>query len=379
METRTVKSTSLRSATTDDIVLREKQLVRLVFRPMLVQNDQNPSAAVKGTFVYQRKSKTQKWEDVPPASLGSLKTGEEYRLELHSSELLSLFNELSGLYELYRDSGIPRGETKYVKAKGTVVALSNMSDEELKAVISGAESLGASAVARLIRWASDADNFALLFDRLESLEPDSLRNLNAALGVAVLKRALKTWSQNRERLDEDFWQSLLASQSFVLEQIFSLPIVIIQEKAYVGGKTIANSGGHIADFLFKNAVTNVVGLIEIKTPKTKLLGSSYRNGIYNVSTDLTGAIQQVLGYRQSLVEERNKLLDDHPELESFSPRCVVLIGHAGKELTDKHKRQAFELFRRELSDVEVITYDEMFERTRRLVRILEVGVDGEKY
>jgi hypothetical protein len=152
-------------------------------------NDQNLAAGIRGTFVYQRKGRSQTWEDVPPASLGSLKSGEEYRLELHSSELLTLFNELAGLYELRRESGIPRGETKYIKAKGTVVALSNMSDEELKAVVSGAESLGAAAVARLIRWASNADNSALLFDRLESLEPDSLRNLNAALGVAVLKRA----------------------------------------------------------------------------------------------------------------------------------------------------------------------------------------------
>lgn len=377
METRTLKSTSPRSATTDDIVLREGQMVRLVFRPMLVKNDQDPSAGVKGTFVYQRKVKSQDWEDVPAVSLRSLKTGEEYRLELHSAELLTLFSELAGLYELYREAGIPRGETKYIRAKSTVAALSNMSDEELRAVVEGTESLGATAVARLIRWARDASNFTLLFDRLETLEPDSLRNLNAALGVAVLKRALMTWSQNKDNANEEFWQSLLAGQAFVLEQIFSLPIIVIQEKAYVGGKTIANSGGHIADFLVKNAVTNVVGLIEIKTPKTRLLGPIYRNSVYNVSADLAGAIQQVLVYRQSLVNERDRLLEEHPDLESFSPRCVVLIGHARKELNDKAKRQAFELFRQQMSDVEVITYDEMFERTRRLVRILEEGVDGD--
>lgn len=375
METRTVTSTSLRSAKTDDIVLREKQLVRLVFRPILVQNDQDPAAAVKGTFVYQRKSKSQLWKDVPPASLATLKTGEEYRLELHSAELLTLFNELTALYEIHRDAGIPRGQTQYIKAQGTVAALSSMSDDELRAVIGGADSLGPNAVARLIRWASDADNFVLLFDRLERLEPNSLKNLNAALGVAVLKRALEKWSHNRDNADEDFWQSMLAGQAFVLEQIFSLPIVVIQEKAYVGGKSIANSGGHIADFLVKNAITNVVGLIEIKTPKTRLLGSAYRSGVYNVSSDMTGAIQQVLVYRRSLIDERDRLLENHSDLESFSPRCVVLIGHAGKELTDKVKRQAFEQFRQQLADVEVITYDEMFERTRRLVRVLEEGVD----
>ncbi len=376
METRTVKSTSARSATTDDIVLREKQSVRLIFRPILVQNDQDPSAGVKGTFIYQRKAKSDQWEDLPPASLGSLKRGEEYRLELHSAELLVLFSELSGLYELHRDAGVPAGQTRYVKARSTVADLTCLSDEALRAVVEGADSLGASAIARLIRWASNAENFSLLFDRLAKIEPDGLRNLNAALGVAVLKRALATWSYNKDNSDESFWQSLLAEQVFVLEQIFSLPIVVIQEKAYVGGKTIANSGGHIADFLVKNAVTNAIGLVEIKTPKTKLLGSEYRNGVHNISNELAGSIQQVLVYRQSLLDDRNLFLGIQAELESFSPRCVVVIGHAQRELNDSTKRKAFELFRRQLLDVEVITYDEMFERTRRLVEILEVGADG---
>ena len=376
METRTVKSTSARSAITDDIVLRERPSVRLVFRPMLVQNDQDPSAGVKGTFIYQRKAKSEQWEDVPPASLGSLKRGEEYRLELHSAELLALFSELSGLYELHRDAGVPTGQTRYVKARSTVADLTSLSDEALRAVVEGADSLGASAIARLIRWASNADNFSLLFDRLAQVEPDGLRNLNAALGVAVLKRALAVWSQNKDKSDEGFWQSLLTEQVFVLEQIFSLPIVVIQDRAYVGGKTISNSGGHIADFLVKNAVTNAIGLVEIKTPKTRLLGSEYRNGVYNISSELAGSIQQVLVYRQSLLDDRNLLLDTQPEMESFSPRCVVVIGHAKKELIDSARRKAFELFRRQLVDVEVITYDEMFERTRRLVKILEFGADG---
>jgi hypothetical protein len=374
METRTVNSTSSRSATTEDIVLREGPMVRLVFRPMLVQNDEDSSAGVKGTFVYQRKVKAQSWQDIPSVSIGTIKTGEEYRLELHSAELLKFFNELAQLYQIHREEGIQRGQTKYVRAEGTVAALSNMSDEELRAVIGGTESLGAAAIVRLIRWASSAENFALLFERLESLEPDSFRNLNAALVVAVLKRAYKTWIQHRENDNEDFWQSLLAQQAFVLEQIFSLPIVVIREKAYVGGKTITNSGGHIADFLTKNAVTDAVGLIEIKTPKTPLLGRPYRRGVYNVSVDLAGAVQQILTYRQSLMDERDQLLKDNPSLTSFTPRCVVLIGHARKELDDKAKRQAFELFRHQLKDVEVITYDEMVEKTRRLFRLLEEGV-----
>jgi antiviral defense system Shedu protein SduA len=374
METRTVQSTSLRSATTDDIALRETQSIRLVFRPMLVQNDADATASVKGTFIYQRKGKSQAWEDMPAASLGTVKAGEEYRLALHSSELLKLFNELNGLYELHRKAGIPIGKTKYIRANQTLESLSQLTDDELSGVLSGSESLGASGIARLIQWASSAKNFALLFDRLEALEPDSLRNLNAAMGISELKRALIAWRSNRDTGDEAVWQRLLSSQTFVLEQIFSVPVVVIAEKAYVGGKNISNTGGHIADFLIKNSVSRGVGLIEIKTPKTSILGAEYRSGVYNVSVELTGAIQQILTYRQSLSDERDTLLRGHRDLESFSPRCVVLIGHSRRELDIKEKRQAFELFRGQQSDVEIITFDEMYERTSRLIDLLEGNV-----
>jgi DNA polymerase III delta subunit len=101
------------------------------------------------------------------------------------------------------------------------------------------------------------------------------------------------------------------------------------------------------------------------------LTTGYRNGIYNVSTELSGGVMQVLNYRDSLSKERNFLLDDVGEADSFDPKCVVIIGHARNELKDKEKRKSFELFRRQLSDVEVITYDELFDRTKRLVQTLE--------
>ena len=81
--------------------------------------------------------------------------------------------------------------------------------------MSGAESLGVPAVARLIQWASTAENFNLLFDRLQKIDPDGLRNLNAALGLATLKRALFAWRKNRDNASEAFWQELLAGQAFV--------------------------------------------------------------------------------------------------------------------------------------------------------------------
>lgn len=339
---------------------------------MLVDNEREKEASVKGTFVFQKKSVSDSWEDAESTSLSSLKKGESVKLELKPAELLKLFTEVQNLYEMYLESGIPRGEAQFVKANKAVEAVAELTDEEITAVVKGQEFLGAQAVARLIQWASDAQNFTLMFERLESLNPESLVNLNAAVGISTLKRALMEWSKHRNNDDEEFWQDLLTEQEFVLEQIFHVPIFVIKSKAYMGGKNALNKGGGVVDFLIKNNVTNSVGLVEIKTPKTDLLTTGYRNGIYNVSSELSGAVMQVLNYRDTLSRERNSLLDDDVgEADAFDPKCVVIIGHARNELKEKEKRKSFELFRRQLSDVEVITYDELFERTKRLVQTLE--------
>jgi len=372
METRTVKSTSNRSATTDDLVLRETETTRLIFRPILVDNQKEKEASVKGTFIFQRKGPSDNWEDSESILLSKLKKGEGVKLELKSAELLKLFTEIKSLYEMYLEGGIPSGQAQFVKANKAVEAVAELTDEEITAVVKGQQYLGAQAVARLIQWASDAQNFTLMFERLETLEPESLVNLNAAVGISTLKRALKTWSENRNNSDEEFWQDLLVKQEFVLEQIFHVPIFVIKSKAYMGGKNALNQGGGIVDFLIKNNVTNSVGLVEIKTPKTALLAPEYRNGIYNISPELSGAVMQVLNYRDTLSKERKTLLSgDSINADAFDPKCVVIIGHAKRELNESNKVKSFELFRRQLSDVEVITYDELFDRTKRLVETLE--------
>lgn len=372
MKTTTIKSTSPVTALCEDIVLRETGTTRLVFRPTLLENRRDKKASVKGTFIFQRKSTKDEWGDLETIPLSGLKKDEGYKLEIKSGELLQLFNELAGLYEVYEKEGILFGETRFVKASRSVREIAELSDDELTQVVRGQQTMGGAALARLVRWASKTENFSLMLSKLEETELDSLHKLNAAVGISSLKQALKDWSDNRNNSDEEFWQKLLANQAFVLEQLFYFPIVIIKSKAYVGGKSVLNRGGNIVDFLVKNYVTNAVGLIEIKTPKTSLLGTEYRTGIHNVSSELSGSVLQVLSYRDSLIQEKARLFDvADSTMESFDPHCVVIVGHAGKELSDTPRKQAFELFRRQLSDVQIVTYDELFERTKRLVMLLE--------
>ena len=193
--------------------------------------------------------------------------------------------------------------------------------------------------------------------------------------VAKLERILKTWESNQDNPDEDFWYEQLSENPFVLSQVFSFPVVVLRGQAYLGGKSMDNTGGNLVDFLLRNNLSQNTVLIEIKTPKTKLLGTEYRQ-VYSISKDLSGAIIQISSYKDSLLKSYATLVMEQRDLNFrlFNPRCVVIAGTLGNEITDDTKRKAFELFRNDLRDVWVITYDELFEKIKILLDLFRSDV-----
>src|SRR5882672_12633435 len=126
MEKNSVISTSRLSAKCSDVNLRggnNDDSIRLVFRPELVDNPHDSKAAVRGTFVYQRKGQNDEWESITSASLNSLKKGQGYKLELHAGEVLKLFKNLADLYRVHARDGIPYGTTEYIRADSVIAAL----------------------------------------------------------------------------------------------------------------------------------------------------------------------------------------------------------------------------------------------------------------
>jgi len=80
---------------------------------------------------------------------------------------------------------------------------------------------------------------------------------------------------------------------------------------------------------------------------------------------------QTLHYKHSLQEHFRDLKPDIDiQLESLNPQCAVIIGNS-KELDDNKKIKAFELFRHQFPGLNVITFDELFDKTRQLIDLLE--------
>jgi len=291
---------------------------------------------------------------------------------LHAAEVLAFFQELADLYRLYAKEGIPLGSTELIRADSVMGSLMQLPRQELRSYLSANQVVGQKVLARLLSWASEIQNPTELVGRLVTLGDTALRTLNTAVGLGTLKQALALWDDNADNSNEEFWQKALTEHSFVLEQVFSWPTTIVKGKAYVGGKTVLNTGGNVVDFLVKNRLTDNAALVEIKTPATKLLSRRYRNSVYNVSEDLGGSVLQVLSYRFSLQGDFNSLKHG-VSLEAFEPRCVVIIGATTELQNDEDKRRTLELFRRHSIGVSIITFDELFEKTRWLVKVLEAA------
>ena len=207
-----------------------------------------------------------------------------------------------------------------------------------------------------------------------AVESGDLAALDAAAGIARLQRFLAEWHEHRENAEEEAWQQLLTRESWALGQLFGSPFVIVRGKAYVGGKTFENQEGRIADFLYRNLLTGNVLIVEIKTPVSALLGSSYRAQVFPPSTELLGAVTQVLDQRQLLIENHRALGLEEAGAVPFHPRAVVLIGDLERQQINGDKRRSFELFRNELAGVEVVTFDELAAKAEGLLGLFRAEV-----
>lgn len=176
------------------------------------------------------------------------------------------------------------------------------------------------------------------------------------------------------KIEED-WQQFFKKYNWIFSQFFSSPVMMFKDKAYVGGKGLDDSDGKIADFLYKNSLTQNVAIIEIKTHKTALLKAKPYRGtdVFAVSDDLSGAIGQVLNQRDNLQKEYYELArKTNEDFEAHSAKCLVVIGQV--KGYGKSEQKAFELFRANSKDVEIYTFDEVFEKLKALQSL----ITGEK-
>lgn len=218
----------------------------------------------------------------------------------------------------------------------------------------------------------DNDN-ETVSSKLKELNIEKLSELNAIAGLTQLKSFEEIWLNNKDNKYEEFWQQTLNQYSWVISQVFSIPVFLFAGKAYVGGKWVDNTGGNITDFLFASNLTKNVVLVEIKTPETKLIGAKYRQ-TYSMSRELSGSTNQILNYKTKLQRDYGNLIANNPDrerFEAFNPKSLLILGNFEKEINEHAKKEALENYRANSREIDIITFDELYEKIKMLSNLLE--------
>lgn len=370
-----IKSTSPNSALVSDILLKETKTTRLIFRPQIIKNPDNPEAAIKGDFIHQRRSANDTWEDHTEFPLNTLKNSEWVKLHLNSEETLLFSRHLAELYRIYQENGVPQGNSTALITRGNRAELIKQivaNPAFLNDIMSVCNDSGVIIECLRKLRGIDLVVFGQIVDRLAQLEVENLDQINSLAGIATMQKVMEIWNENQSNSQEEFWQRTFSEYPWVLEQVFASPMVVMQDKAYVGAKSIDNTGGKIIDYLCKNKLTNNVALIEIKTPATQLVTNTvYRVGACSIHSDLSGAINQTLLYRDTMHKSYfQSVYCSKEKYDLFNPQCIIIAGTLDSISSDEAKVQSFELFRSELKNVEIITFDELFERIGLMLKLL---------
>jgi len=260
-------------------------------------------------------------------------------------------------------SDIKDVQLKYVKNSVAEViatwgsALSEFSDKDK------------AAIKEMFDKLSLTDDFLTAQTLLDTKSKIDKKYIQDVLGEFKTLMKISTDSDATEKK----WQGFLNMHSWIFSHIFSFPIILFEDEAFVGGKNISNKNGKVTDFLIKNNLTDNVAFVEIKTHKTELIkkGKSYRgNDVFAMSPDLSGAISQVLNQRDNFQKHFATLkMDTEEDFETFNSKCVVLMGKI-KDLEVKQIR-SFELIRGNSKDVEIITFDELQNRIENIQKLIE--------
>jgi len=232
--------------------------------------------------------------------------------------------------------------------------------------------------------AEDKDVLLNLFEKLSLTRKDlfqkkELISTKDKIEKKFIEDVLKEFERllSRKRVKEETWQDFFKENAWIFSQLFAYPAVLIADKAYVGGKDIENIEGKVVDFLYANKLTRNSALIEIKMHTTKLFSKRpYRGAdVFNMDKELSGAISQVLDQKETYCKKFDSIRGED-DIISFNPKCVVVIGRIST--LSKKQFKAFELIRSSLKDVDIITFDELYERIKSILSIFKADETKKK-
>ncbi len=192
---------------------------------------------------------------------------------------------------------------------------------------------------------------------------------------------------NKKIGDEYVWQDFFERNTWIfgygLNYVFNSPLEDKKLEQVVTGFDFNNSGKRIDALLKTRGLINSFCFGEIKTHKKDLLkqiNDPYRGECWAISDELAGAIAQAQKTVQKSIKELSTKVEIKDKVGNltgeqifiYQPKSFVVIGHLrefnSEQGVNEDKFSSFELFRQNQTNPEILTFDELYERAKFIVK-----------
>jgi hypothetical protein len=372
MDKYTATSTSNQSQEINEpIILEQKDTTRRIFLAEINSTKVATGETVGGTIIHQRKGRNDNWEDAQSINLNTLKAGEGVKLKLRSAQTKNLYDGLTKLYALSQ-KGVKRGATEYVV--GTTDEIVNVPTKRKE------------YIEKLLQ-----ENYGEeIWEELVDKNPDLATKLSQARIQNNRKKILAEFEESMldKTKKEAYWQNFFTENDWIFGYGLNYHFLSIEsDQPNYGGENYTGKGKQKGDYLTSTNAENAkfTVLVEIKKPSSLLLAKMpntgetkrYRNGAWLLGSEVLGGVEQIQvnckSWQKRAEEFENRELVNKG-VYTITPKGILLIGRTSEFENNIEKLTSFELFRKGLNNVEILTYDELLERAKFIIEEKQIQV-----
>ena len=234
----------------------------------------------------------------------------------------------------------------------------------------------------------ESEIVAALHGRNAESIKDIIKQLSSTEGLFLSQADINQLLKRKEKLvefeealvshksDESWWQDFFEQNKWIFGYGLNYQI-LRQEQAqpHYGGTAVSGSGGQRGDYLTSTVGgINFTVLVEIKAPSTPLLQGSdeIRNGAWSLSKNLTDALSQIEANIHTWEKEGSEQRHNRDRLEDVNvytvqPKGILILGSLDEIKIVRSKWETFQRFRKSIHGIDIITFDELYNRAKFIV------------
>lgn len=227
----------------------------------------------------------------------------------------------------------------------------------------------------------------LSYDQLKELTFEN-RKKNLRAFLYLLKNTKNLRDKYREKFkiapgEENIWHHFLKNNDWIIGLNTDLKFISeLLDEQKIGNANSKGSESPVVDLLGISEFTTLIELKHSSTDIFKKTKSKARANTWDFTSDFIEAISQCLGQKEEiekayntkvfLKEDKSRLEKD--KIESIDPKSVLIIGNKKREFPTNDmnndnilKNNTLERFRRNNRNIDIISFDELFERAYHIV------------